>query len=522
MTTEEYLDSIDRIGLDGTWLAIIRQFEGRDSSHVDGVVSISNFGELYEIGLAHVNKESKKELGKYYTPEDVAALMAKWLDKLPGENVCDVCCGVGNLILAYLKHIGKERARELIRSGKLWLYDKDDLALWICVNTIGIIYGSDVVGYIHSIPGDFLNGVRRLPKNCKVVSNPPYAKVDKFPEDWDQTVVLYETKELYAAMMEKILSQGGMKGAVLLTPQNYLGRSKFKSLRWKLSTGYSGFVIPFDNTPGQLFNGKKHGVFNSNKQNQVRPAIMVVDSEHWGHGIQVAGMVRFRNGERDKVLDPKFFDKLVGKIPQRPSEGRYAKCFPQLEPLLTAWTVAGSHSKFGDYLDPKGEWTLNFVTTCRYNTVACLSDLFRSGKRTLHFRDEETRDLAYCFLNSSFCYWHWRLYDGEITYQQGMLEEMPMFLPRKPEARKRLLEIAKEMQAVESKNISRKKNSGKMMENIKFPEKYRDEINDILLGELNAKYDHHVFDIVHAHSVCKDKEGFDKGYPLDDSLSDMI
>ena len=129
MTTEEYLDSIDRIGLDGTWLAIIRQFEGRDSSHVDGVVSISNFGELYEIGLAHVNKESKKELGKYYTPEDVATLMAKWLDKLPGENVCDVCCGVGNLILAYLKHIGKERARELIRSGKLWLYDKDDLAL---------------------------------------------------------------------------------------------------------------------------------------------------------------------------------------------------------------------------------------------------------------------------------------------------------------------------------------------------------------------------------------------------------
>ena len=66
------------------------------------------------------------------------------------------------------------------------------------------------------------------------------------------------------------------------------------------------------------------------------------------------------------------------------------------------------------------------------------------------------------------------------------------------------------------------KNSGKMMENIKFPEKYRDEINDIFLRDLDANYDHHVFDIVHAHSVCKDKEGFDKGYPLEESLSDVI
>jgi hypothetical protein len=522
MTTEEYLKSIDEVGLDETWLGIIKRFEGNDPSHVDGVLSIGNFGELYEIGLAHVNKESKKELGKYFTPEDVATLMAKWLDTLPGENVCDVCCGVGNLILAYLKHIGKRRARELIKSKKLWLYDKDDLALWICVNTIGIIYGSDVVGYIHSIPGDFLNGCRRLPENCKVVSNPPYAKVENFPEDWDQTVVLHETKELYAAMMEKILSQCGMKGAVLLTPQNYLGRGKFKALREKLSTGYAGFVIPFDNTPGQLFNGRKHGVFNSNKQNQVRPAIMVVDSEHWGNGIRVAGMVRFRNGERDKVLEPKFFDDLIGDVAQRPKSDRYAKCFPSLEPLLLAWKLAGLHNSFGSYLNPNGKHALNFATTCRYHTVAYVSDLFRSGKRTLRFNDEETRDLAYCFLNSSFCYWHWRLYDGEITYQQGMLEEMPVFFPRLSPYRKRLLEIAKEMQAIEKDNITRKKNSGKMMENIKFPEKYRDEINDILLKQLNMDCDHHVFDIVHAHSVYKDEEGFDKGYPLDDSLSDMI
>ena len=521
MTIDEYLLSIDKIGLNDTWMDILGKFKG-NPDYVDGVLSIPNFGELYEIGLAHVNKQSKKELGKYFTPEDVATLMAKWLDALPGENVCDVCCGVGNLILAYLKYIGKSRARDLIKSGHLWLYDKDELALYICVNTIGFIYGDDVVGYIHSIPGDFLNGFRRLPKNCKVVSNPPYAKVENFPEDWDQTVVLHETKELYAAMMEKILSQSGMKGAVLLTPQNYLGREKFKSLREKLSTGYAGFVIPFDNTPGQLFNGRKHGVFNTNTQNQVRPAILVTDNTNWGLGIRVAGMVRFRNGERDEVLTPEFLAKFVGNTPQRTRGDRYAKCFPQLEPLLLSWKTKSIGEQFGDFACSDGEYKLNFVTTCRYNTVAYVSDLFRSGKRTLGFKDSDTRDLAYCWLNSSFCYWHWRLYDGEITYQQGMLDEMPTFIGKlTSDARTTLIGIAKEMQSMEASHISKKKNSGKMMETIKFPDEYRTKINNILLLQLGVECDGHEFDILHAHSLVGDN-GLVGGYPLDDSLSDMI
>ena len=502
MTTEEYLQSLDEIGLDQTWMDILKRFGKNKPDYTEGILSISNFGELYEIGLAHVNKQSKKSLGKYFTPDDVATLMAKWFDGLPGDNVCDVCCGVGNLVLAYLKHIGKSRSRDLIKEGRLWLYDKDELALHICVNAIGFIYGDDVVEHIHSISGDFLDGQVHLPKDCKVISNPPYAKFDSVPKNWEQTVIAHETHELYAAMMEKMLSEVGCKGSVLLTPQNYLGREKFKSLRKKLGSGFSGFVVPFDNTPGQLFNGKKHGVFNTNQQNQVRPAILVTDNRKWGEGIKVAGMVRFKNGERDKVLTPEFLSKFVGNTPQRSNGNRYAKCFPQLEPLLMSWQSKANGEKFGDFVCDDGEYTLNFVTTCRYNTVAYVSNLFRSGKRMLRFKDSDSRDLAYCFLNSSFCYWHWRLYDGEITYQQGMLDEMPTFFNKlSSESRRLLVNIAKEMQSIEPSHISKKKNSGKMMENIKFPEKYRDEIDDILLRNIDVSDGHKVFDIIHAHSV---------------------
>ena len=35
--------------------------------------------------------------------------MSKWFQNLEGENICDVGCGTGNLILTYLEMIGKEK-----------------------------------------------------------------------------------------------------------------------------------------------------------------------------------------------------------------------------------------------------------------------------------------------------------------------------------------------------------------------------------------------------------------------------
>ena len=142
------------------------------------------------------------------------------------------------------------------------------------------------------------------------------------------------------------------------------------------------------------------------------------------------------------------------------------------------------------------------MDTCRYFTVAYISDLYRAGKRMIAFKDEETRDIAYCFLNSSFCYWHWRLYDGEITYQKGMLDSMPVFFKKLQQpARKRLVEIAKEMQALEPTFLVTKKNSGKMMESIRFPDKYREEINEILLKSIGSDKNYLIFNSLHAHSI---------------------
>lgn len=487
MKVETYLNAIDQLGFAQTWYNI-----------VNSPISVGCYGELYEIGLAHMNKEDKKSLGKYFTPDDVATLMSRLLVPLEGENLCDVCCGVGNLVLAYLGNMGMEDARRLVKEGRLWLYDIDGLAMKICLESICKRFGEDMRTHVHLVQGDFLSKDVHLPPNAKVISNPPYAKIEFVSSNWNQTQILMDTHELYAAIMEKILDES--VSSVIITPQNYLGREKFSSLRSKLSS-YSGFIVPFDNTPGQVFNGRKHGVFNTNTQNQVRPAIMVCDNGRNAKGWCVAGMVRFKNGERDRVLTPECLEGMLGNVHQTPGTGRFRKCFPSLEDVLDNWETFSKGETLGEHMSDTGP-SLNFATTCRYFTVAYVSNLYRSGKREIAFKDETTRDLAYCFLNSSYCYWHWRLYDGEITYQKGMLDAMPTFFKGMDNAsRDRLVEIAKEMQSLESTFVVTKKNSGKMMENIRFPEKYRQEIDGILLKSMGSGKTPEVFDILHSHSV---------------------
>ena len=101
-------------------------------------LNVKNFGEMYEIGLAVQDKIQKKNNGQYYTPEDVALIMSQWFDSLDGENICDVACGTGKLILTYLDFIGKEKTEKFLKRGKLYLYDFDATSLKISKTAIKI------------------------------------------------------------------------------------------------------------------------------------------------------------------------------------------------------------------------------------------------------------------------------------------------------------------------------------------------------------------------------------------------
>lgn len=502
-TMDDYMHELDQKGLKKTWHTILSNT--LNGNFQSDVFTLDHYGELYEMGLEHQNKINKKELGKYYTPKDVSMVMANWLKPLKGENVCDVGCGTGNLILNYLDVIGKKEALELLNHKQVYIYDLDEVALEICKYSIAIKYGKEVLNKIHAKHCDFLSKNIKLPTNSKVISNPPYYKISSVGEDWHVTKVINDSKELYSAFMEKIMKQS--LAAVIITPYSYIGSTKFYSLR-KMMNHYNGFVVSFDNVPGNIFNGRKYGVFNTNKGNSVRAAITVVENKEKLKGFRVSPLIRFKTDERSRLLNNQYLLSLINDRYQlvNVKKKAYYKCHKDLLTILDRWESC-SNKKMSSMIYTKDGYEMYVPTTCRYFTVGAKTNLSRTGKRVIKVQDKEKYNYVYCMLNSSFAYWYWRLYDGGINCPLTIINSIPVFYDLlTDELRSQLNVLAEEMQHNESKYFVYKMNAGKVQENIKFPIEYRNKINQIFFAALGIFEDVRILNKVHSRSLFKEME----------------
>lgn len=503
-SVEQYKIDIDKYGLEKVWDNILLYNELNNVSE-KSIIHITNFGKLYEIGLAYVSKENKKESGVYYTPSDVCSVLVDYFKELKGHKICDVCCGVGNLILAYLKDLGYNKAIETIRSGNIFLYDIDKISINICAKSIGLLYGMENIKYLNVFNCDFLDKNIHLPVDSKVISNPPYFKITEVSDDWEDTSVLKETKEYYSVFIEKIVKES--VASVIITPFSFISGDKFYSLR-KVLDNYSGFIFSFDNIPGNIFKGKKEGIFNSNSTNSVRAAITVVDNLG-EKGFRLSPLIRFGTSERDILLNRVNLDKLLNVNKQRISEKstKYYKCFNDLDNLFKTWKSV-SDMTFSDLLsNEKTDYSLDMPKTCRYFTTATCKLLERSGKTVLYFKNLEYLEYAYVLLNSSFAYMYWRLYDGAITYADGLLRSMPVFFNELTDRDKQEIhKIVYEMVSSEDKYLVYKKNANVMQENIKFPIKYREKLNKILFRIIGTTIDIKALDKIHNNYLYFEKK----------------
>lgn len=498
-TLAQYKIDIDDKGFKSVWSEILEYCNSHDTKNT--LLDIYNFGDLYETGLAHVNKEDKKEQGIYYTPTDVADILSNYLKELKGENVCDICCGTGNLIISYLDKIGKIEALNLIKGGRLFLYDLDELALEICRTSIGILYGIEYIDNIHCIKGDFLDKSIHIPKNSKVISNPPYFKIKEILENWDITTIIKDSKEFYSAFMEKIVKES--ETCVIITPFSFIGSEKFYSLRTFLNN-YNGFILSFDNVPGNIFRGKKHGVFNTNTSNAVRASITVVENKEGVKGFKISPLIRFSTSEREKLLTNKMLNNFISNKYQviTKENKKYYKCFNELLPVFKKWNEYSSKTFKSLLSKEPTDYVLSMPKTCRYFVSATSKDLKRTGKITLYFKDKESYEYAYCLLNSSFAYLYWRIYEGAITFSDGLLKSMPIFLSiLNDDQKKEIHNVVSKMIGEEDNYLVYKKNASEMQENVKFPKEYRDTLNTILIDIFDIKYDIKEFDIIHSNSV---------------------
>lgn len=496
---KKYIKDIETFGIEVTWANICNYCLTNDE-FVD-FLNVSKFGELYEIALAIQDKQHKKENGQYYTPEDVASVMSCWLKKLNNADiVCDVACGTGKLILTYLDLIGIDGVNRLLKDSKLYLYDLDKTALCICKTAILLIYGKQFNDNIHAIHCDFLDKNIHLPQNCKVISNPPYAGISTIPICWDRTQIQTETKELYSSFMEKIIRESN--SSVIITPYSFLGSKKFYSLR-SFMNNYSGFIVSFDNVPGNIFCGRKHGIFNTNTSNSVRASITVVDNKN--KGFVVSPLIRFKNEERKDLLNCEVLESTLSERYQlvNKKDTAYVKCHKELLNIFDKWVETSGNNRLKNLLDPTSDkYNIYMPNTCRYFTTASSYELKRTGMITLSLSEKTYFEFVYCLINSSFVYWWWRIFDGGINYPVGLLHNLPTFIDALSEDDKSFFEkTCSEMMSIEKQCIVTKLNAGTLQENIKFPPEYRTEINNRILKILGfTDVSSEIFNVVHNNS----------------------
>lgn len=130
-------------------------------------------GNTYEYLIGRFASDSGKKGGEFYTPGEVATLLAKLVAPKPGSRICDPACGSGSLLIKVAHEIGNEDyslyGQEL--NGDTWSLCKMNM-------------------FLHNIQaariewGDTLNNPKLIEKDTLmkfdvVIANPPFS-LDKW------------------------------------------------------------------------------------------------------------------------------------------------------------------------------------------------------------------------------------------------------------------------------------------------------------------------------------------------------
>lgn len=459
-----HLNSIDRTDL--RYILSRKEFKDAEVLNYDFInnLSVGEISVLYEYSLAYIDRDKRKQEGQYFTPDDVAQVMAKKAFIFPKNKIwVDPCSGVGNLSFWLIQC--QKNQEEFIKNN-LYLIDRDELALFIARFILTINFQKSDPRLFENIKSRFIVAdfllSNSLPQYDYAILNPPYLVVEPNPQFETST-----TRDLYAYFLEKIIKTS--KGFISITPQTFTNGQKFNSLRRLLLNSFSNIdVYCFDNVPDNIFRGFKFGSRNTNKANSTRAGIIVANQDNKNKQVfRITPLLRWRVKERQKLLDS-VDDFLVEITPKE-------DIFPKLQrDLLPLYDYVNQHGKMLAYLISRRPTPYRLIvpSTPRYFISALKRAVERSSFKTLYFYNERERDIAYLLLNSSYMYWWWRVNDGGMTISEKTLLTLPII--NEISLDRNLLSKIEQSEKV---NLVIKRNAGKDNENVKH--------NSSLIREMN-------------------------------------
>lgn len=138
--------------------------------------SVDIIGNTYEYLISHFASDAGKKGGEFYTPAEVAKLLAKLLSPESGDRICDPACGSGSLLIRVAQEISDQNYSLYGQesNGSTWALGKMNMFLHGIENAR--IEWGDTLGNPRLIKKD------SLMKFDIVVANPPFS-LDKWGAD---------------------------------------------------------------------------------------------------------------------------------------------------------------------------------------------------------------------------------------------------------------------------------------------------------------------------------------------------
>ena len=233
-------------------------------------------GNAYEFLIGHFAAESGKSGGEFYTPKEVAQILASILAPKEGEMICDPCCGSGSLLLRVGNKVGSNNyalfGQEL--NSHTWALCRMNMFLHD-VDSARIERGD-------TIRSPKLVDNKGLMKFDVVIANPPFG-VDKWGDEMART-------DPYGRFNDGVAPKS---------------RGEFAFIQHMVATlketnGRAGIVVPL----GVLFRGASEGVIRRAfiEKNLVDAVIGLPANLFFGVGIPTALFILRKDKKDDKIL----------------------------------------------------------------------------------------------------------------------------------------------------------------------------------------------------------------------------
>jgi type I restriction enzyme M protein len=272
-------------------------------------------GKTYMYLISRFAADSGKKGGEFYTPDEVAILLARLLEPKPGDTICEPTCGSGSLLI----HVGEE-----VGGDNYYLYGQESNGgTWALCKMNMFLHGIDNarIEWCNTISGPKLVVDDKLMHFNVVVANPPFS-LDK----WGAEIAAADPYQRFRRGIPP--KSKGDYAFILHMIETTLA-----------DEGRVGVIVPH----GVLFRGGSEGVIRRKliEENLLRAVIGLPANLFYGTGIPAAILIfdrgkattdilfidasrEYQDDKRQNRLRPRDIDRIVATFKAFEGVPKYA------------------------------------------------------------------------------------------------------------------------------------------------------------------------------------------------------